>query len=65
MLSLLRQNPLEQRPRGRVLLAEVTEHVPVRLDGNALGDPFGWTVARRRKDPYRTFRSSSNSMGGT
>ena len=38
VLFLLRQNPLEQHARGHILVAEMAHHIPVRLDGDALGN---------------------------
>src|SRR4051812_8735798 len=38
VLFLLRQDLLHQAPGGRVLLAEVGDHLAVAVDGDALGD---------------------------
>src|SRR5206468_11210811 len=38
MLVLLRQNPFEEHPGGRISVAEVAHHLAVGLDGDALGN---------------------------
>ena len=38
MLLLLRQNPFEEHPGGRIPVAEVAHHLAVGLDGDALGN---------------------------
>src|SRR3954471_3359553 len=38
VLLFLRQDLLEQAPRGRIVLAEVVDHLAVAVDGDALGD---------------------------
>src|SRR5262249_40674569 len=38
VLLFLRQDLLEQAPRGRIVLAEVVDHLAIAVDGDPLGD---------------------------